>query len=217
MDAARKQCQANHPLAQRQRRLVGNPYSKPYCYRLYLAGAVVAWEHHVVLVAVPLHLVHSAAAAGTHETPHSALIDDLQGLGEVRVVQKMQNAQLLVRGAAGYCESTKYFGGNVVHPHRVHRLHRSGNRLYHCWDASNAPRPQTQGEAVASCHCPASSTVSPCPSTAWREGRSNLDDGLSLDQTGYFVGHRKQPPSLPGDGGHRSLPKTASQECPCMS
>lgn len=56
------------------------------------------WEHHVVLVAVSLHLVEPASAAGSHETPHATLIDDLQRLGEVGVVQEVQAAQLLVCG-----------------------------------------------------------------------------------------------------------------------
>lgn len=106
----------------------------------------MAWEHHVVLVAVPLHLEDPAAAAGTHETPDAALIDDLQGLGEMQVVQEVQGAQLLVGGAPGRCEVTKNLGGNGVHPHRVHRLHVIGESCVACLatphEACDPTRPQ---------------------------------------------------------------------------
>lgn len=95
----------------------------------HLARAVVGWVHNVVLVAVALHLVDAAPAAGSHETPHAALIDDLQGLCEVRVVEEVQVAQLLVCGAASGRNSGQYFGRNAFEPHCARCLHvRDGDR-----------------------------------------------------------------------------------------
>ena len=72
-------------------------------------------EDEVALVAVALHLEHPAPAACAHEAEHAALIDNLQGLDEVRVEEEVQGAQLLVAGAG--------LGGQLAEELVSHLLH----------------------------------------------------------------------------------------------
>ena len=80
----------------------------------------MAREHDVVLAAVPANLVHPAPAAGAHETEHAALVDDLQRLGEVRVEQEVQAAQLIVAGGAGGGDGGKYLLSHALHGACLH-------------------------------------------------------------------------------------------------
>lgn len=52
----------------------------------------------VAVCRLAVHLVHAAAAASTHESPHATLIHDLKRLDEVGVEQEVQGGELLVGG-----------------------------------------------------------------------------------------------------------------------
>ena len=100
-------------------------------------------EDHVALCALPVNLVDAAPAARANETPHSALIHDLQGLDEVRVVEEVQGGQVLVGESPGGRDGLKQllpqaFHGDLLHSARqsralASRRRKGGAAALHCW------------------------------------------------------------------------------------
>lgn len=56
------------------------------------------WEDDVAVCRLAVHLVDTPAAACAYESPHAALIHDLQRLDEVGVEQEVQGGELFVGG-----------------------------------------------------------------------------------------------------------------------
>lgn len=79
------------------------------------------WEDDVAVCRLPVHLVNAPPTAGAYESPHAALIHNLQSLDEVGVEQEVQGGELLVGGGPSLAN-----GVQNVRPKRLNvaGLHR---------------------------------------------------------------------------------------------
>ena len=84
--------------------------------------------HQVVLRGVPVHQVDAAAAARPNVASHAALVHDLQGLGEVGVVDEVQAAQLLVGESSGGAHGGQQLGAHGLHGALLHRSSKCRQR-----------------------------------------------------------------------------------------